>query len=747
MSTTTPSTEGEMAAADRDVVRGEFLVRAAAGGGFMVGCMLPGIGHSAGADVQAPEALREATAPATAWITVGSDERVTIRVPMPEMAHGTLTSLAKVVADELRVDRSRISVEFAPVATALGATNASPWGRFTEDGTGIHLLSPEMRHAAADARQLLVMAAARHWSVQADSCTAHRGSVTRGPKSLSYGFLAPIAAGLALPGTAALDPHAQASVETSRRLDTTAGANGSVLRGMDAPMPGMVFAAVKHCPTIGGTVEAVGSTPPGALAVVEVGATAGSGPTGVAVIAATTWDAMQAARRLNVDWNEPGDPARRDTKAINALAAWLMSYGKAMTAQSRNPKNLAAGLAPPNVAIASTYQLPYLAHRSMDPMNCTARYTPAAGTAPACCEVWAPTQAPGAALQTVKALCPAGTEVDVVNTLVGGGFERRFEQDFVREAVQVALACPGKHVRLTWLREEDFSDDRFCPLALSSIQAAVSPATGKITAWSNRIVTPPIGTARAADLNALDRSAVDGAIHLPYALDPILVEHVRHDAAIPVGYWRSVGVSINTFAVECAIDELATAIGRDPIMFRLNNLADARMIGVLDALRALSDWRSAPAAGRARGVAIASGFGSHVGQVAEISVNPSTGAVAVHRVSSVIDCGVAIDPDAIRAQVESAVTQAIAATLWAQQNFVEGEPQGTGLAGQRALRMQAMPQLDVRIIANGDPAGGVGEPCIPCVAPAIANACARLMGPVARKRALPFFCGSTLGDL
>jgi isoquinoline 1-oxidoreductase beta subunit len=260
-------------------------------------------------------------------------------------------------------------------------------------------------------------------------------------------------------------------------------------------------------------------------------------------------------------------------------------------------------------------------------------------------------------------------------------------------------------------------------------------------------VTPSISVQRGGNPNALDGSAVDGAIDLPYALNPVLVEYVRHDTTIPVGYWRSVGMSINTFAVESAMDELAAAIGWDPIQFRLNNLSDTRMTNVLTKLKALANWGTPAGSGRAQGVAIAAGFGSYVGQVAEISVNATSGAVTVHRISAVIDCGLAVNPDAIKAQIEGAVAQAVSATLYAQQTFVNGVPQVRNYSQYRLLRLRDMPQVDVQIIANGDATGGVGEPGVPCVAPAIANAHARLLGQAARKRALPFFPGSAGGGL
>jgi isoquinoline 1-oxidoreductase beta subunit len=753
MTTQTSSVDGQQDNTAQGATRRQFLVRAAAGGGFMVGCTLPGIGGLGEAFAQ--------TAPAaynvTAWIVVGADESITIQVPITEMGQGTMTGLAQIVADELRVAWSRIKVVHAPVDAAHGGANASPWGRFTGGSLGIRLFSPNLQQAAANARQMLIQAAAQTWGVSASACTANLGTVTAttsaGAKSLTYGALAPTAATVALTSNTPLNLYPRTLVGTSPpRVDIPAKVNGSAQFGIDVFLPGMVFAAVKHCPTIGGTVGAVGSKPAGALAVVQVGAVGASGaigyrpPNGVAVVAATTWDAMRAAKSLGVNWNLPADAASNDTNAITARANWLMSNGSPIVAQDVNSGYIAAGLGSPNTAIAATYQLPFLAHAALEPLNCTVRYTPSSSTAPARCEVWAPTQAPDGVMQTAKGLCPANTIVTVVNTLVGAGFGRKFEQDFIREAVQVALAYPGKPVKLTWPREEDFGYDQFRPMAMSSIQASTSPA-GKITAWRNRVVTPSISVQRGGNPNALDGSAVDGAIDLPYALNPVLVEYVRHDTTIPVGYWRSVGMSINTFAVESAMDELAAAIGWDPIQFRLNNLSDTRMTNVLTKLKALANWGTPAGSGRAQGVAIAAGFGSYVGQVVEISVNATSGAVTVHRISAVIDCGLAVNPDAIKAQIEGAVAQAVSATLYAQQTFVNGVPQVRNYSQYRLLRLRDMPQVDVQIIANGDATGGVGEPGVPCVAPAIANAHARLLGQAARKRALPFFPGSAGGGL
>jgi len=724
------------------VTRRDFLVRTLATGGFMIGGPLVGLGRHGTADAQSTTT----STGVSAWILIGSDETVTVQIASTEMGQGIMTGLAQIAADELQVDWAKVRGQHAPVDAAHGGSNASVYGRFTGGSLGIRLFAPAIKQAAANARQMLIMAAAKQFGVAASSCSVKLGVVSAmvngSTRSLSYGSLAPSAAGIVLGANTPLDQYPRSIVGTSaKRVDIPAKVDGSAQFGIDVFMPGMLFAAVKLCPTLGGTVSSVGSKPAGVVAMVQVGATAGRAANGIAVVAATTWDAMNAARSVSVNWSLPADAAANDSNAIASRAAWLMSNATPLIAQ-----DVSGGTAASTAKIASTYQLPFLAHAALEPLNCTVRYTPASGTAAATCEVWAPTQAPDQVRTTTIGLCPAGTVVTVVNTLVGGGFGRKFEQDFIRQAVQVGLACPGKPVKLTWSREQDFTQDQYRPMSLSRIEAGVS-AAGKISAWKNRIVTPSISAQRGGNPATVDNSAVEGAIEMTYAINPLRVEYVRHDTSLPVGYWRSVGLSINTFAVECAIDELAAAIGWDPISFRLNNLADSRMSNLLSTLKTFSNWGRPGASGRAQGVAIAKGFGSYIGQVAEVSVNASSGAVTVHRVSTVIDCGSVINPDAVKAQIEGAVAQAMAATLYVQQTFVNGVAQVSNYNRYRMLKMTEMPQVDVQIIANGDPVGGVGEPGVPCVAPAIANAHARAVGQAMRRRSLPFFPGATLGGL
>ena len=761
-----PSTAG--------LTRRDLLVRAAVGGGLMVGFALPGPGRPG----QAQAATTSSNL--TAWIAIGADETVTLLVPITEMGQGTMTGLASLVADQLLVDWSKIKVEHAPVDAAHGGANANMYGfRFTGGSTGMRLTAQLMQQTAANARQMLINAAASKWGVSSSACSTQSvqdpvlGTVTQvvcattsPPKSATYGALAATAVGLPVVTNAVLLQGGKyAGAATSPpRVDIPDKITGAAKFGIDIWEAGMLFAAVKHCPTTGGTVSSVGSKPAGGVAVVKVGGNGTTTATGVVAVAATTWDAMKAVKALSVNWTLPIDAASRDTAAITLRANALMANGSALTAQSTG--SWANGMdATGAKTISSMYQVPYLAHAALEPLNCTVRYTPATGTTPARCEVGAPTQAPDSVLATATSMCPAGTLVTVVNTLLGGGFGRKFEQDFIVEAMQVGLARPGKLVKLTWPREEDFSNDQFRPTALTRITAAATP-DGTITAWNNRIVTPSIANQRSASPTmpptTVDDEAVHGAISrsgyadagLPYDVPNSLVEWVWHDAPIRLGYWRSVGMSFNTFAVECAIDELAAAIGMDPLSFRQKNLAETRLGAVLDALRTLSKWDTAPVAGRARGVAIAAGFGSYIGQVAEIAVNATTGAVTVHSISTVLDCGTAIHRDAIKGQIEGAVAQALSPILWAQQTFVKGVAQATNYNRYRPAKLQDMPQFALQVIEGGG-LGGVGEVGMPCVAPAIANAYARLAAqgqlvaglPITRKRSLPFFPGTTLGGL
>jgi len=373
--------------------------------------------------------------------------------------------------------------------------------------------------------------------------------------------------------------------------------------------------------------------------------------------------------------------------------------------------------------------VPYLAHATLESMNCTASVT-ASG-----CEIWAPTQAPGLVQLTASALTGlAPDQITVHCTFMGGGLGRKFELDYVSQAVRVAMAV-GQPVKLTWPREEDFANDQYRPMALVRVRAGLD-ATGNVVAWWYRNVSPSILFQRGwIGPNDVDSQAVDGAIERAYAFGTRQVEYTRHTAGVPVGFWRSVGNSINAFMVESAIDELALLAGTDPVDFRRRLLAnDARSLAVLNAAATLGGWGTSLPSGHARGIAFHAAFGSIVAQVVEISGTTPL-QIKVHRVACVIDCGRVINPDTVEAQLQGAIVQGMTAALWGTMAFTAGSVSPRNFNHYKMMRMRDMPVVTVQVIEGGPPIGGVGEPGVPPIAPAIANAYAALTG--TRLRTLP----------
>jgi isoquinoline 1-oxidoreductase beta subunit len=452
------------------------------------------------------------------------------------------------------------------------------------------------------------------------------------------------------------------------------------------------------------------------------------------VVADNTWKAMRAAAKLKVSWSIPASATQVDSAVILAQAQQLLAAGPASVAESAGDISAA-----PGSVLDLTYYVPYVPHACMEVLNCTVSLTPGR------CEVWAPTQGPGSVVNTVRSITGLDpSQIIVHTTFLGGGLGRKIEQDYIAQAVKIAQAV-GKPVKLTWSREEDFGHDQYRPMALCRVRAALD-AGGNVTGWFNRIVSPSISAQRGRTLrNGIDNQAVEGAVQLPYAFGSRLIEYVQHPAAVPVGYWRSVGHSINAFVVESAMDELAAAANMDPLAFRQRLLVgNPRVLSVLNAAAALGDWGSPTPAGRARGIALSVSFGSIVAQVHEISA-PVPGALTVHRVSCAIDCGRAINPDSVEAQMQSGIAHGLAAALWGQCTFRNGVASARNFNNFRMLKMREMPRVAVEIIQSGAPVGGTGEPGVPPVAPAVANAYARLTGQ--RLRSLPFFPNaSSMGE-
>ncbi len=700
------------------------------------------------------------------WLTIGSDESITLTVGPCEMGQGSMSSLAQILAEDLMVDFGRVAVAQGGPSTTSSAIGTA----IVAGGSSVIRNNYwKFRNAAAIARETLVMAAMnRKQDASRSNFTVSGGVVTHiAGEKFTYGALAADAALLTPPASADLVPDSQLRVigQSLPRLDIPLKVDGSAKYGIDTRLPGMVFAVIKHCPTFGGTLTTTPGVPSGAMAVVPVnvgtglgrGADAAGNINAVAVVAATTWDAMKAARGLSVKWNLPASAANMNTPQFIATAQALAANAVPYAVGASNPpgtlytvetvgdaKSVVNAPLPSYKVVDATYVLPYVAHACMEVLNCTVDFVPGVS-----CTIYAPTQVANAALARVLML--TGLTADKVifkTTMLGGGLGRKLEIDFISQAVQVAIALK-RPVQLVWPREEDFTHDQYRPMALVHVKAAVD-ASGNVAGWTYRNVSPSIRAQRGSAIGATgDSQGYEAAQTLPYAFGSRLTEWVSHPSPIPVGYWRSVGASINTFAVECMMDELAAAYGMDPVQFRRAKLGgDARWLAVLDAAATLGRWSTAPAKGTARGIAIGSAFNSICAAVVEISGTSAT-SFTVKKVSVVLDAYLTVNPANVEAQLAGGVVHGLNAALYGQQTFVNGVAQRKNFNTNRMMRLQEMPAVSVQIMprpaASDSKAaiGGVGELGVPTVAPALANAVFRLTGQ--RVRNLPFFPNATMG--
>lgn len=702
------------------------------------------------------------------WLRIGSDNSITLTVGAADMGQGSFQGLAQVLAEDLMVDPLRVALVQggptlaapAPVGTAIATVGSS----VTRNNYW------RLRDAGAIARETLVQAAMnRQGDGSRSSFSVDNGLITHTPtgRVYSYGDVAADAALLTPPTSAPLVPDSQLKQigRSLPRQDIPSKVDGSAKYGLDVRVPNMVFAVIKHCPSFGGTLASTPAVPAGALAVVPVKIAAGTGRgleqagnvNAVAVVATTTWDAMQAARRLSVQWTLPANAAALNSAQFLADAKALALNAPAYVAGGANPAGtlyqVEASTADARAALArsdvklidATYTLPYQSHACMEVLNCTVDYQPGLR-----CIVHAPTQVARSALALVVSLTGLSADKVTINTtLLGGGLGRKAELDFIAQAVQVAMALQ-RPVQLVWPREEDFGHDQYRPMAVVRARAALD-ANNYVAGWVYRNVSPSILAQRGSTLGPKgDSQAYEASNALPYDFGSRLVEWVSHTAQVPVGFWRSVGASINTFAVESMMDELAAAARQDPYQFRRARLTDPRWIAVLEAAAKLGNWSSTPGAGTARGIAIGAAFNSVVAAVVEVSGTSAT-SFTVKRVSVVIDPYLTVNPANVEAQMSGGVIHGLNAALYGQQTFLNGAAQRRNFSSNRMLRLQETPQIAVGIMprpAVSDrsmPIGGVGELGVPTLAPALANAVFRLSGQ--RVRSLPFFPNATMGGL
>lgn len=697
------------------------------GGGLVIGFAIPGARRFAYA-APAEAAAASGFVP-NAFLRIGNDDSVTVLIAHSEMGQGIWTGLAMLVAEELDADWTKIRVEHAPAAPAYAHTafgmqmtggSTSTWSEFDR-----------YRQAGATARQLLVAAAAQRFGVTAADVRTENGVTIAGSQRARYGELADAAA--KLPASKAAPVLKQAKDwkligKPTKRLDSPEKITGRAKFGMDVQFDGLLTAVVARAPVFGGKVTSFDATQakavPGVRDVVQV-------PTGVAVIADHYWAAKQGRDALKIEW-DLGPNAALDSAALREQFRKLAATPGAVAAQAGDA---AAALAKAGKTFDAEYNVPYLAHAPMEPLNCTVKVEDGR------CEIWTGTQ-----FQTLDQQVAAGIlglkpeQVQIHTMFLGGGFGRRATptSDFVSEAVQVAKAA-GKPVKTVWSREDDVRGGYYRPMYLQQAKIAVD-AQGYPVAWQHRLVGQSIlgGTPFEAAMvkNGIDATSVEGVADSPYLKDLAdhRVELHSPKTGIPVLWWRSVGHSYNAFVMESLIDELAHAAGKDPVEYRRALLkAHPRHLAALNLAAEKAGWSVAPAKGRGRGVAVHESFGSYLAQIAEVSVE--NGAIRVHRVVCAIDCGLAVNPEGVRAQMESGIAFGLGAALHSALSFKDGRVQESNYHDYQVLRLHEMPQVDVHIVPSTERMGGAGEPGTAPIAPAVANAVFALTGQ--RLRELP----------
>ena len=692
----------------RGVSRRTFLVTgAAAGGGLLLGVCLP---RSIRAAVQGAD---ESFGP-NAFVRIRPDDSITLVMPQVEMGQGTYTSMSMLIAEELEVALEQVGVEAAPPNDKLYA-NPLIGFQVTGGSTSVPGFWEPLRRAGATARVMLIEAAASQWSVDAASCRAEKGEVVSPTgERLRYGALVDAASKLPVPDKVVLKaPEEFTLIGTpAKRIDTPAKVTGNAKFGIDAMIPGMQFATVAACPVFGGKVKSVDDGKTLAIAgvrqVVRI-------HNAVAVVGDHMWAAMQGLKALDIVWDE-GPNANVTTESI---VAQMAKASESNGVVARTDGDFAKALPTAAKKIEAVYEMPFLAHAAMEPMNCMVHVTKDS------CDVWVGIQVVGRAQATAAEVTGLPPEkVQIHNHLIGGGFGRRLDVDGITQAVAIAKQVDGP-LKIVWSREEDIQHDVYRPYYYDRFTAGLD-AQNKLIAYHHRVTASSILArwAPPAFVNGLDADAVEGAAkQMPYGIPNILVDFVRDEPpGLTTGWWRGVGPTHNIFVVESFIDELAAATKTDPVDFRRSMLAgQPRLLAVLNLAAEKAGWGAPLAEGAGRGVSVQFAMGSYLSQVAEVEVSKQ-GEVNVRRVVCAVDCGQIVNPDTIIAQIEGGIIFGLSAALWGEITLKGGRVEQHNFNDYRVLRISETPIIEVHLVKNGEAPGGIGEPGTIGVAPAVSNA-------------------------
>jgi isoquinoline 1-oxidoreductase subunit beta len=689
---------------------------AAVGGGLMLSVSLPRLSAALAADADfAP----------SAFVRIDAQGKITFTIPQVEMGQGIYTALSMILAEELDAPFEHVTAVAAPPNDKLYG-NPLLGFQVTGGSTSVRAFWKPMRTAGATARAMLVQAAAAKWSVDPASCRTENGEVLHdaSAQKAGYGELVQAASALAPPQNPPLKPATDFKLigKSLKRLDTPGKVNGKAVYGIDARPDRMKIATLASCPVFGGKVAHVNDerakTVPGVRQVIVLDDL-------VAVVGDHMWAAKKGLDALDITWDEGPNAQMSTADVLNGLVAASENKG----AVAKTTGDVAKAL-PDGTRLEATYHVPFLAHAPMEPMNCTVHVRPDA------CEVWVGnqvvTRAQGIAAQ-LTGLPPE--KVIIHNHLIGGGFGRRLEVDYIAKAVRIAQKVDGP-VKVIWTREEDIQQALYRPFYFDRFEASLSG--GKIAAWSHKIAGSSVLArwAPASFTDGLDSDAVDGAIDFPYDTPNLHVEYVHAEPpAVPTCFWRSVGPGHNIFVVESFVDELAHAAGQDPVAFRCAHLEkEPRLLACLNLAAEKSGWGGALPARVGRGVACQSVFGSYVAAILEAEVD-NDGEITIRRVTAAVDCGTVVNPDSVEAQIQGGLIFGLTAALYNEITIARGRVQQSNFNNYRMMRINEAPAIEVHLMRNGEAPGGIGEPGTSIAGPALANALFAATG--VRLRSLP----------